>query len=33
MKLVPPLIMPDDMLAEGMEVYAEAVAEADAEMQ
>jgi 4-aminobutyrate aminotransferase-like enzyme len=33
MKLVPPLIMPDDMLAEGMAVYAEAVAEADAEMQ
>lgn len=33
MKLVPPLIMPDEMLAEGMAVYAEAVAEADAEMQ
>lgn len=33
MKLVPPLIIPDDALEEAMDVYEEAVAEADAEMQ
>ncbi len=33
MKLVPPLVIPDDMLQEGLDTYREAVAECDAEMK
>ena len=32
MKLVPPLVIPDDMLQEGLDTYREAVAECDAEL-